>query len=128
VDAPAWVVDGNYSAVRDTVWEHADTVVWLDLPFVTVMSRVVRRTLRRTIGRTELWNGNREPLSNLTSLDPQKSIIMWAATRHGPERRRFAEAMGDPAWSHLAFVRLQSRRDVRQFLRQVGTDLTEGAT
>ena len=27
-----WVVDGNYSAVREVVWNRADTVVWFDLP------------------------------------------------------------------------------------------------
>jgi adenylate kinase family enzyme len=127
-DAPAWVIDGNYGAVRDIVWDHADTVVWLDLPYLTVMSRVIRRTLRRTIRRTELWNGNREPLSNLVSLNPQKSIIMWSATRHGPARRKFTEAMGDPAWSHLTFIRLRSRSDVREFVRQAGTDLRQGAS
>ena len=32
--------------------------------------------------RQELWNGNREPFSNLWSLNPEKSIIAWAASRH----------------------------------------------
>jgi adenylate kinase family enzyme len=45
--APGWVVDGNYSAVRDLVWDQADTVVWLDLPRRLVMRRVILRTLRR---------------------------------------------------------------------------------
>ena len=35
-----WVVDGNYSSVREIIWNKADTVVWFDLPFGIVMSRV----------------------------------------------------------------------------------------
>ncbi len=78
-EGPGWVVDGNYSVVRDVVWAKADAVVWFDLPYVTVLARVVRRTVRRSLTREELWNGNREPFSNLWSLDPKKSIIAWTA-------------------------------------------------
>ncbi|MGI8697411.1 MAG: AAA family ATPase [Mycobacteriales bacterium] len=28
----SWVIDGNYSVVRDLVWRRADTLVFLDLP------------------------------------------------------------------------------------------------
>ena len=28
-----WVVDGNYSVIRDITWSRADTVVWFDLPY-----------------------------------------------------------------------------------------------
>jgi adenylate kinase family enzyme len=107
----AWVVDGNYGAVYEIVWDKADTVVWFDLPFATVMGRMVRRTLRRTVTREELWNGNREPLSNLFRLNPEKSIIAWTATRHGDYHRRYTEASRDPRWSHLRFVRLASQAD-----------------
>ncbi len=25
-----WVVDGNYSRIRDIIWPRADTIIWLD--------------------------------------------------------------------------------------------------
>jgi hypothetical protein len=115
-DADRWVVDGSYSVVRDIVWSRADTVVWIDLPYATVLSRTIRRTLRRVVTREELWNGNREPFSNLWSVNPEKSIIAWAATRHRVYRQRYAEAERDPRWSALHFVRLRTQAEVDAFL------------
>jgi adenylate kinase family enzyme len=112
----AWVIDGNYTAVRDLIWGRADTVVWLDLSRPLVMSRVVNRTLRRAVRRQELWNGNREPLSNWLTLDPERSIIMWSWTQHAKYRVRYEAAMADPAWAHLSFVRLRSPVAVKAFL------------
>jgi len=112
----AWVVDGNYKVVQDIIWQRADTVVWFDLPWLTVMSRVIRRTARRAVLRTELWNGNREPLSSVFSLKPEKSIIVWSATRHRVYRQRYGAAAQDPRWSALSFVRLGSRSAVQRLL------------
>ena len=103
---PAWVIDGNYTAVRDLVWSRADTVIWLDAPRRRVMWRVTRRTFARLVLRRELWNGNREPLSNLWSLDPQRSIIAWAWTQHDSYRQRYGDAMADDANAHMRFVRI----------------------
>ncbi len=114
--AAGWVVDGNYSAVRDLVWDRADTVVWLDLPRPLVMRRITWRTLMRMITRRRLWNGNRESLRNLFSTDPERSIILWAWIKHAEYRARYADAMVDPRWSHLRFVRLTSARAAEQFL------------
>ncbi len=115
---PSWVVDGNYSVVQDIVWARADTVVWFDLPFALVMARVIRRTVRRAILRTELWNGNREPFRNFISLDPQKSIIAWAATHHRRAHERYLAAQADARWAGLdVFIRLRSRSDGRRLLQ-----------
>jgi hypothetical protein len=119
VAAVGWVVDGNYSVVREIVWGRADTVVWFDLPYATVLARTVRRTVRRALTRQELWNGNKEPLSNLWSLNPEKSIIAWAATRHGVYRRRYAVAERDPRWADLRFVRLRTQAEADGFVAGV---------
>ncbi len=115
-EGDAWVIDGNYTAVRDVVWARADTVVWIDLPRPLVMRRIIGRTLRRAVRRQELWNGNREPWSNWLTLDPERSIIMWSWTQHATYRARYAEAMRDPALRHLSFVRLRSPGEVFAFL------------
>jgi adenylate kinase family enzyme len=111
-----WVIDGNYSAVRSIVWTRADTVVWLDPPKWTVMRQVAWRTVRRAVTQQELWNGNREPLSNFLTWEPEKSVISWAWHNHAKYRTRYGAAASDPANAHLTFIRLTGRRDVARFL------------
>jgi adenylate kinase family enzyme len=119
IETNGWVVDGNYSVVRDLVWRRADTVVWLDLPRRVVMGRIIRRSLDRVIFRRELWNGNRERWRNLASIDPAKSIIAWACTQHSAYRDRYGQAVSDPTWTHLDFVRLRSSDAMVMFLDAV---------
>ncbi|WP_262379266.1 hypothetical protein [Nonomuraea sp. PA05] len=110
----AWVVDGNYSAARDLVWARADTVVWFDLPRVTVMRRLLRRTLWRMATGAELWNGNKESFRFLFSKD--ESIIRWAWTKHAEYREKYRRAAADPGNAHLTFVRIGSRADSERLL------------
>ena len=120
VVAERWVTDGNYSSkVQDLIWARADTVVWLDPPRHRVMRRIIWRTLRRVVARAELWNGNREPWTNLLRADPMKSIIAWAWTRHHATRQRYEGAMADPAHAHLTFIRLRTPAEVAALVNQV---------
>ena len=116
IAAEAWVVDGNYSTALDLVWARADAVVFLDLPRRQVMRQLTWRTLWRGATRQELWNGNRESLRNLLSLDPRRSVLAWAWATYDRNRQRYDEALADPANGHLEFVRLRSRRAIAAFL------------
>jgi adenylate kinase family enzyme len=113
-----WVVDGNYASrgTRDIVWPRANTFIWLDPPKREVMRRVVARTLKRVITRQELWNGLKEPFTNLYSLDPYKNIIVWSWTRFDYVRERYETTMRDGSWDHAVVHRLRSTTETRRFL------------
>lgn len=100
-----WVVDGNYSQVRDIVWSRADTVVWLDYPLPVIMGRVVRRTLRRVVLQEELWNGNRETWQTTFSRD---SIILWVLTTYHKRRKEYPMLLTQSEYTHLEVVHLRS--------------------
>ena len=113
-----WVMDGNYYTVgaRDVVWPRADTIVWLDPPKWRAVTRVVLRTIRRSLSRTELWSGNREHLGTLLGRD-ELLRFLW---REFPKyRRRYSTIADDPQWTNLTVIHLVSPRDVRRWLATV---------
>ncbi len=114
-----WVVDGNYSKVRDLVWDRADTVVWLDPPRWRTMRQLVWRTFRRGLTRAELWNGNREHLAWMFKTRPEESVVLWSFTHHHTVHDRYSAAMTDRAFAHLTFVHLRAPAEVRGFLAGV---------
>jgi adenylate kinase family enzyme len=91
VDGPAWVVEGNYVAVRSLFLARADLVVWLDLPLSVTVPRLVRRSLDRGIRGTPCCNGNRESLVRF--LAPKDSILWWALTTDRRRRREFGREL-----------------------------------
>ena len=114
-DAPGWVTDGNYSLVRDIIFGRADTIVWLDVPFLVLFPRVVSRTFRRMVSREPLWNGNREPW--LAFVDPEAPVI-WSIRTFRRRRREYPKLFATlrPA---QAVHRLRTPREVEEFLRSI---------
>ena len=112
----AWVVDGNYSSVRDLTWGRADTVIWLDYSLWVVMTRVMWRTFARIFARQELWNGNRERLSN--GVFSKDSILLWALQTYQKNRRRYSELTRQPEYAHLRIVHHRSPRATRLWLAE----------
>lgn len=117
LESDAWVVDGNYHAVRDVVWSQADTIVWLDYPLPLILWRLLHRTVRRVLTREVLWGGNRENL--LTAVFSRDSIFLWAFRTYGTLRRTYSAIPGDPALAHLTLVRLRSPGSCAAWLSRV---------
>lgn len=100
-----WIVDGNYSKVRDIVWGNADTLVWLDYSFPLVMSRVLWRTFRRVVTQQQVCNGNYETWRQTFSKD---SIILWSLQTYRRRKREYPILINKAEYSHLNIVRLSS--------------------
>ena len=98
--ADRWVVDGNYSAVRDLVLARADTIICLDYQRALVMGRLVRRTWLRWWRQEELWNGNRERMRSWFSRDPEENLLLWAWTTHARRHEQVCEIQSRPDLAH----------------------------
>ncbi len=118
-----WVVDGNYSAVRDIVWPRADTIVWLDLHRSVVTWRIVIRSVSRIARRTMLWGDNRESLPMLLGRD---SIIWWSVSTYARHRRDYPALIA--AHPHLQLIRLRSPRGAERWLRSLPQRPARAAT
>jgi adenylate kinase family enzyme len=114
VAAETWTTEWQYDSARPILAEHADLLVWLDLPFVRVtVPRLIRRTLSRRWRREVLWNGNVEPPLRTIFTDPNH-VIRWGIQT----RRKFTDLVPHLEYEYpqLAVVRLRSQVEVDRWI------------
>ena len=117
-EQPRWVIDGNYTAVRELVWSRATTIVWLDYSFPRVFGRALRRTALRIVGRERLYGGNRETVRN--SLFSADGIPWWVIRTHAKRRREFPVLLARPQYSHATVMRFRTPPEAAAFLGRLG--------
>ncbi|WP_449408419.1 AAA family ATPase [Microbacterium maritypicum] len=113
-----WVTEWQYTSKGTDLilTPRAHLVIWLDYPFRVVRSRLLRRTVSRSILRTKMWNGNVEkPIWRMFQGDPEENILAWQTkTLHKwTERMPVAEI----EFPHLTIVRLRHPRETERWLR-----------
>ena len=109
-----WVVDGSYSRTRDIVWARADTVVWLELPFLLRLWRVLRRTLARMLTREPLWGLQRETFR--ASFFSRDSLLLFMIRTERRRSRTYREWLARPEYRHLKVVHLRSSKELAGWL------------
>jgi adenylate kinase family enzyme len=115
--APAgWVIDGNYEGkLGNLVLDAADTIVWLDLPFVLKARRLLRRTAHRIRHDVELWSGNKETWRDV--LVGRDALFWWMVRGHFRHRREWPKLFaGDER-----VVRLRSVSEAKEWLERATT-------
>jgi adenylate kinase family enzyme len=111
IKTEAWVLDGNYSRVRDGVWRRATHLVWLDYERPVIMARVISRSVVRAVLRTQLWAGNREQWRHM--LHPSHPI-RWAWSTWDRRRRETSERLAERDNAHLVVLRLRRPREAQR--------------
>jgi adenylate kinase family enzyme len=114
-----WVADGNYKNMRDIVWARADVLIWLDYPLLFTMWRLIRRTVGRILYQTELWNGNREHISNHLVLDPHENLFIHAIRSHWQHRESFPLALHQPEYRHLKVLRFRNSKETEIWINSL---------
>lgn len=111
-----WVADGNYSKVRQIIWRRAEVVVWLDFPFVTAFSRLLRRSVRRAFSRELLWGTNRESFVKL--FFSRESLLLYVIGDFRKRRTLYEQLSHRPEFKEVQFVRLRTPRQAERWLQE----------
>lgn len=107
----SWILDSAYGGWRHLVLERADLVVALDLPRLTSLTRLLRRTAARIIDQQEVCNGNTESWRSVFARD---SLVVWHSTSFRRKRREMRS--WEAATSGPAVIRLRSPARARVFV------------
>lgn len=118
VAGEAWVTEWGYSAARPLIAARAELLVWLDLPWRTSFSRLLRRTVRRRRTREVLWNGNVEGPFWKFLID-RDHIVRWSLRT----RRKMPPLIAAVQADHpgLSVVRLTTPAEVEAWLDTLPT-------
>ncbi|MFD6699014.1 MULTISPECIES: AAA family ATPase [unclassified Microbacterium] len=113
-----WVTEWQYSSkgTDPILAPRADLMIWLDYPYRIVRTRLIWRTMSRSVRRTDLWNGNRErPLWDMLRRGPEENILRWQTTTlHKWRDRMPAIAAAHP---DLPILRFAHPREAERWMR-----------
>lgn len=108
---PAWIMDGNYGRTMDLRIEKADLVVYLDMPRLLCMYRIVkRRFMYHNRSRPDMREGCHEKLD--------WPFVKWVWQYRKRSRDATLERLERAAAGRKVVI-LKSRREVQDFLRKL---------
>jgi adenylate kinase family enzyme len=116
LDAPRWVLDGNYQRTAPIKWRNVTAIVWLDYSFARVFFQALTRAMARVIHRRELWPGTGNRESFRRTFLSRKSILVWTWQTHAKMRERYDALFRAPEHAHIHRVRLKSPAEAEKFL------------
>lgn len=117
VNQDQWIIEGNYSNTFEIRAEHADTIVYLELPLHVCLYRVIKRRVMN-IGKTrpDMGEGCKEKID--------WKFIKFIITTYYPRKRKMGErfnsfqSFGQPK----DIITLKSKQEIHSFLENIKTN------
>lgn len=104
----AWIMDGNYSGTLDIRLKACDTLIFLDMPRLVCLWRVVKRAIvYRHRTRPDMAAGCDEKLN--------PAFILWVWNYPKTRRPKILERMRENA-AHKRMIRLRTPAEAERFL------------
>ncbi len=119
MQAPAWVVAGNYHVVRDLIWSQAEVIIWLDYSLPRIFGQLTRRTFSRWWRHELLWGTNYEDLTMHFKIWSQESLYHWLFKTYWRRKREVPQLLAQPEFQHLKLLRFGSPQETTQWLNQI---------
>ena len=114
IDRESWILDGNYSGTLKLRLQRCDTIVFLDMPRLLCLWRIVKRNLvYRRGGRPDMAEGCPE------KLDPEFVSWVWHYSRRS--RPKVVKLIREQA-NGKRIVWLRSTAEVEKFLSKCKGD------
>lgn len=117
ISAEKWVIDGNYSSLRDMVWNRATAVIWLNYSFALISRRAITRTIKRAWTKEILFSDNRETFKQ--SFMSKDSILLWVLKTYRKNRKEYGRIFRERSYPHLQYIQLTQPQQSERQLQQI---------
>lgn len=116
-----WVIDGNYSKVRDAHWARATAFVWMDPSRWVVMRQVIWRSFSRAVTKQDLWpgTGNKELFRKWLE---KGHPIRWAWDTWATVRVRYTEMFASGSFEGRPAYRVHNAREAKRLVAHLAAE------
>ncbi|KXY72242.1 MULTISPECIES: topology modulation protein [Bacillus] len=114
VNQSQWIIEGNYNNTVKVRAEHADTIIYLELPLYVCLYRVIKRWIMN-IGKTrpDMGKGCKEKID--------WNFIKFIYTTYYPRKQKMFERLQalQTLGSKKNIIILKSQRDINLYLKTI---------
>ena len=112
-----WVTDGHYwSRLNDTVLGKADMVIWLDLPWLVMFWRMLRRSFKRAWDKEKICGDNTESWRKMFT----REALWWYWVRHPRRMGGRGGRLQQLVPQSTPVIRLRSAKELDRFYQVHG--------